>query len=282
MLIVWYAGCGGSDYEDFSGITIATFNVQDFSGTDAYNRTAAFIKDFDVDIIFFQEIQYYDGPLLNTALANRGVVHSYQNCFSTDANGSGELDDNTACWSKYSIQFSEDILRGDYVDPISLERVNAPRYILRVKINLDNRFIIWFYGVHLKALHDGNSIKRRRAQAHALEEYIKNRHDTQQEYIVILGDMNTISSSEFADNSVMGFLSMKFDNPVNTANDFMPVTVTHLGADDWTHTTFASRLDHLILSPALYEKYIEGSVQVVHLPENVSDHFPVLLKIWMD
>ena len=141
---------------------------------------------------------------------------------------------------------------------------------------------VWFYGCHLKA---STGIDRRRAQAYALSQYIIANHNLSSDYVVIAGDMNTYDETpELSLNnnqSTLSYLSSRWDS--DSGNDFYPVNWIKIPGQP-TYTGYASYsnpsvLDHIILSPALYPKYVENSVGVFTHSDGQSDHWPVYLKV---
>jgi len=191
-------------------------------------------------------------------------------------------------------------------DPVTGNWYDGYRPALRFRIQFKSKDI-WFYGLHLKSNSGGDrsSMEMRRAQAHHLANYIKINHDPVKDYIVILGDMNSLTNDyDNSGSSTIDILSMRYDN--NPANDFVPVNLKHLGAEtnagvhDWAvengmvvdiagtlstnnqraltfvNKAFKSTLDHIIVSPALYAFY--HSVDTVgwlwsHVNKGASDHY---------
>ena len=215
--------------------------------------------------------------------------------FSTYGGITATYGDYLACFSRYELQNSASILSGTYTDPVSGYYTDCSylRPVIYTTTKLGSR-TVHFYALHLKAQAYTNGIpgndddiKKRRAQAHALEEWIKAQHNPETDLIVILGDANTALTGDtyhpgddFADDSTLGMLCLKSDNPGNTANDFSPMNVTLLDADAWTHSVYNSRLDHIILSPAAVSLYAAGSLKIVtHDANDPADHYPVLLRI---
>lgn len=258
-------------------LSIATYNVYDFANENAYTSIAHFIYDFNIDLIIFQEIQPEDEMPLTEALLTLDVDMPHV-AFSQSG---GYGDDYIAIFSRFPIINPETILTETYTDPVSNNQYDmySLRPVLKATITpFDTPMTL--YGAHLKAQYPyncNNCIERRRAQAHALESYIKEYHTPEHDLIVIGGDINSATSEDFDPNSTLDILTFKSDNPENIANDFTPVNVALLPKSTSTHHRYSSRLDHLILSPMLYQKYIDRSVIV---PETYgSDHKPVLLRI---
>jgi hypothetical protein len=184
------------------------------------------------------------------------------------------------------------------------------RPILRFRIRYRGRNV-WFYNMHLKSNAGGvieDNMARRRAQAWHLARYIIRNHNPETDLIVILGDMNTMPEDfDNSGNSTIDHLCLKYDNPFNMVNDFVPVNLKHIGAvTNWpvpgieantpgtTHPGDANgfpdaTFDHIILSPTLYNKYyVPGSVEIIKKWDGGSsssgtigfaDHCPVKLTL---
>jgi exonuclease III len=257
-------------------VTVATYNVRDFDNEDSYMHTADFIKRQNVDIIVFEEIQPSDQIGLNKELMNNEIYMT-----SIEFNYE-QYNDHISVWSKYPVSQMESIIKGSYRDPITFEKVFVPRYIFRFKVLIDEHEI-WFYGCHMKAGADDEDLKKRRAQAYALAEYIKNNHDEESENIVIVGDMNTVTDADLIEQGTLGYLTFTYDNFENKFNDFSAMNYTYLSNDRYTyHSYYKSIIDHIIISAPLLEKYIDNSVDVVHPEGDPSDHYPVLLRLYFD
>lgn len=276
-----FSSAASSSSSSYSGqgtaITIMTWNVLNFESSDAYNRIATVVRNKNVDILLGCEVQTDDADLASfgTALTNAGYWFKYR-----AASSMSDSYNALVVWSQWPINDSLEILKGSYTDPNTGQLRFTPRSIFRFRVHVFGEHDLWCYGAHLKAGNSSDDEATRRAQAHALEDYIKANHDETSAHIVVLGDMNTIDSrGEFADNKAMGYLTLKSDNPGNPGNDFVSATLIHLPADDYTHTSYNSRLDHIILSPAASAVYVPGSVDVYHPSQYCSDHYPVLLQL---
>jgi len=280
---------------------VAFFNAEDFNsdslaGTGTWGTVADLVATNGIDILILSETEPYDAPRFSQALSDRGVAMDWRMTTSntTDPNEDYLLKDEISVWSRFAITGYSQVVRGFYPDPVSGNTVSAPRYIARVNIQVGSRSF-WVYGGHLKAADEEIDRQRRRAQAHALEEYIKSNHSEENDWILVCGDMNTITPSiEFIDAGTIGYLTMKSDNPGNTANDFTAVNLTHLPLPDgytwrspiWPDPkAFADAiLDHVILSPALYARYVPGSVRILMkgVSPRISDHYPVMLDLSLE
>lgn len=282
----------------------------------AYARAAAFLKTNNVDIVCLQEMQpgnsltetYGDGSIsspgdtirFNIALLAWEHPMEYYG-YSVDG---GFRNDYVAYWSRFKLYDMTSVKPETMVDPGSGKVYGGYRPILRTRVNIRGRDI-WFYGMHLKSNAGGvveDNMGRRRAQAYHLARYIQRNHDPENDLIVILGDMNTMETDyDGSGNSTIDYLCLKYDNPYNTANDFVPVNLKHLGAvTNWSEpgnggetpgTTHPGEwysypdatFDHIILSPALYHNhYVQGSVKIFNYYDKnsgVADHNPVLLQL---
>lgn len=322
--------CGDSDplpvYPEKDTLTIMSYNVEDMDrGTGVtepgiYGVIARLIRDADVDVVCFQEIQpgsgtsdkYGDG-----SNASDGDVTSLNKAFKAanfimpyyGFNNHGSIRrDFVAYWSRYKVFDIASVkpINGA-LDPSTGNRYYSSRPFLRYRINYHGKDI-WFYGGHLKSNAGGvieQNAGSRRSQSFHLARYIMRNHVPEKDLIVILGDMNTMPMDfDNSGNSTIDYLCLKYDNPFNTANDFVPVNLVEIGAvtntpgDTWGGATYGTThpgksngsgypdatFDHIIISPTLYQKYyIPGSIAIIQqadgLNGGVADHMPVKLTL---
>jgi exonuclease III len=138
-------------------------------------------------------------------------------------------------------------------------------------------------------------------------------HNPESDLIVILGDMNTMEEDyDGSGNSCMDYLCLRYDNPYNMRNDFIPVNLDILGAvtnsgwdedegmwiQAWGNGTTGcthpgndsgtgypdATFDHILLSPQLWKyHYKEDSIKIVQkctrFGGGPADHFPVMLTL---
>jgi len=262
-------------------ITFSTYNLFDLTKINAYINLARFISNNNIDIMVNQEIQVEDKDALIEQLEMLGIkvfieFTSYGGTTSSDGH------DYLAIISKWPIKEANTILNETYEDPISNNSYTFTytRPIHEVKIDVFGEEITIF-NLHLKAQSPWPTcptcIEKRRAQAHALENYIKENYNPEIDKIIIAGDANTATENDedFETGNTLDILSLKSDNPEVTENDFLPVNFTY--KRETTHTIFESLMDHIILSPELTKNYREGSVDVVTPEGSPSDHKAVLL-----
>ncbi|MBN2723777.1 MAG: endonuclease/exonuclease/phosphatase family protein [Deltaproteobacteria bacterium] len=263
-------------------LKIATFNMYDFSNYDSIENTADFIIENNIGIINLQEVQIDDITDLMDTLEQKNF-QMYYGISSYGGYGGDTGNDYLAVLSQWPITSADTILGGVYEDPVTgLDySFSNMRPILMTKVNIYNQDVV-FFNMHLKAEVPYpdcvDCINKRRAQAHALENYILDNLDPLNDRIVVTGDANTAIDEDFENGNTIDILCMKTDNPENTSNDFLPVNLTY--APESTHVDFDSILDHLIISPSLVDNYIFESIDI-KIPRGIpSDHKSVLLEFW--
>ncbi len=262
-------------------LTFATYNLCDLTVVNAYSKLAKYINDNNIDILVVQEIQPEDKDLilseLNKLNISMAVQYSSYGGYSSE-NGNDWL----AVFSKYKIENFETILNETYQDPISKSYYSftTMRPVIKFTVNVFGNPVTVF-SLHLKAEspYPGctDCINKRRAQAFALESYIKENFNPENDKIIIAGDANTATDADFVQSNTLDILTLKSDNPTVTENDFTPVNYTF--KNESTHTVYYGLLDHIILSPQLMNNYIENSIEVITPYGIPSDHKSVLLKL---
>jgi len=322
--------CGDSDpvatFPEKDTLTIMTYNIEDCDkgGTDTsfsvYESITSLVKNEGVDVVCFQEVQpgsatddlYGDGSKssdgdvtkLNRAFSQIGWIMPY---YGFNTAGSVRRD-FVAYWSRYPVDMISSIKpTGGAIDPSTGIVYSSSRPILQYRVKYRGKDI-WFYGAHLKSNAGGvieNNAGSRRSQAFHLSRYIMLNRNPEKDLIVILGDMNTMPSDfDNSGNSTIDYLCMKYDNPYNTANDFIPVNLNEIGAvtnsvgDTWGGSTYGTThpgsangsgyadatFDHIIVSPTIYNKYyIQGSISIIQKADGfnggAADHMPVKLTL---
>ncbi|NPV02320.1 MAG: hypothetical protein HPY53_13170 [Brevinematales bacterium] len=264
-----------------SEVIIATYNIADLLIADSHDYLAKWIKSANVDIIVLEEIQPEDAALLDSALTSNGVslpYHGYTIQY-------GFPSDYIAVWSKWPVYDASDIVYPVYTDPLSGTNISLSylRPVFKFRINVLGSYPVWFYAAHLKAEFDLDplflNLQKRRTQAQIIQDTILAVQNIYTDQIVILGDMNTALTEDFDSGQTVEILSFQNDNPANPSNDFIPINATFLPPDAWTISTFSSRLDHILLSPALFPYYVSNSVNIPHPSPSPSDHYPVVITL---
>lgn len=262
-------------------ITVATYNTEmsevgNIQTADIHNDIAKILKNSSVEIAVFVEIsvsdQTNDVEILKQKLDENkwpmpysAVIDLYQ-------------DQDLAVFSKYPIiNFSSVARPGIWPRP-GLETV------IRIANDENTLFKdLHVFAFHLKAYDDVPSLNKRIAQAKALSNYLKTNYAEalKTDYFLIAGDMNTVSSGDRENTtSTLAYLTLKDD--IDSTNDFTAVNEKYLPIVN-THA-MGNILDHIILSPKLFQRYKQNSVIVKKIDpfvqlEAVSDHYPVLLEL---
>jgi endonuclease/exonuclease/phosphatase family metal-dependent hydrolase len=264
----------GRDNSEKDIITIASYNVEDFDlGQESegqYDHIAAFAADNAVDILVFVETQKDangDDELLFSAALEDALYSMPYRGFSSMSDGFNA----SAVWSRFPLSDLEEIL------------LENTRSVFRFTARISGEEAV-FLACHLKSGDDTESAGTRQNEARRIESYIVDNLDPRSKNIVILGDMNTMSDSDFITPGTLSFLSLKSNNPQHSADDFIPVNLTLL-PNTPTYPSYGNILDHILLSPSLWAHYVEGSVTVPAPagdgPFGPSDHYPVMLDLSM-
>lgn len=278
LLVILFTGCSDDDLlapppRLNVQCTVMAWNVEMFGAEDAFNKLSREIKKQQVDFLMLSECQadYSDfngneQSIMAVTLQTNGWEMNHHS-YSTYWNGLG-------FFSRYPIIDTELVAYG-----------NGPRNIYRVQVMVSNTVRLTFYGAHLKSGTNTSSYYRRVKQAQALANYIRLNHDLQNEYVIILGDMNTmgtngLNNSDFSADGTMEYLTLQDD--ADPDNDMWAVNYSLLPDTD-THK-WPSLLDHVIISPLAASNYQPGSIRVPETPWNngtglYSDHRPVVLTL---
>lgn len=304
---------------DESVLAIGCFNVEDFESGD-YTGIADFIQNYKLDVVMIQEMQpgsrwdhtYSDGSpgsKGDTVKFNEALVFKNYNMpyyvYSIDGGG---RNDYICAWSRYPISDLASVKPSQMRDPNTGHWYGGYRPVLRFSIMFNGKKI-WFYGMHLKSNSGGSpsNIEMRRAQANHLSKYIRINHDPVNDYIVLAGDMNTLTNDyDNSGASTIDYLCLKNDDPGNTANNLYPVNLNILGGETNFNTdisnmgnpgvigavnagvtyydegAFASTLDHIIVSKRLWDKVDTCTISPGGLFDGwrgASDHYPLLITI---
>ena len=151
-----------------------------------------------------------------------------------------------------------------------------PRPPLKVHVSVKGTDLDFdFVAVHLKAMGDPASQKRRKAACRTLARWIEERvQDGHDPDVVVAGDWN----DEITDAPDQNVFSDLLDAP----DRFRFLTEEVAQAGDHSYIPINSLIDHVLVTTPLLDAYGEGSTEAMHLEDavkgyvkNVSDHRPI-------
>ncbi len=259
-----------------TSLRVATWNVHDCSATDRksgatllfHSQIAAVLKELQIDIIAFQEVQIEgrkgaDIELLTRALETRGWPMPYV------VWAKGPQSDDLAIFSRYPIDMSRSIL-----NPTGK---NWPRPALEARVNVEGT-PLYYFTAHFKAYDDSRSLEQRIAQARALADYIRGKFGSaiSGAMVVIAGDFNTVSPYDMQNGGTLDTLQLR-DN-ADGDDDFLSLNMRwRYFAPTYSSSRYSSITDHLIASPTLVKNADRNSIQVIDAPDSgrgypISDH----------
>ncbi|MBP7264043.1 MAG: hypothetical protein KBB32_07700 [Spirochaetia bacterium] len=270
-------------------LRVVSYNAQDFytNGTNQHTAIAQAVKDMGAHVLILTETESttsqsgYDIVPFQSALSE--IDWAMPHVAFTDIGSTVYDADDIVVLSKYPITGSMEILQ-----PGSWPREGI-QATLKVA-NPDGDYIyVSVIGLHLKASfnidEDLTNVTQRINQAHALADYLRSLYGTELSTanVVVAGDMNTWLPGDRspAQTCTLGYLRLLDD--ADSTNNFHAVNEELLPATETQRLGSVS--DHVILSPALWARYVIGSIQVVesttHVADmfDISDHFPVLLEL---
>ncbi len=138
--------------------------------------------------------------------------------------------------------------------------------------------------VHFKCCNDG--FDRRLVASEMIRDYIQEQLNNGESNIVVAGDFNDEINEPDSQNSLL---------PLVEASDLVFFTTTPIVDDDSQQSypfNYNSFIDHILISSGLFdENNLSGEIQTLRLDDylgssayqnHVSDHRPVLWKIWIE
>lgn len=285
--LIGYLSLTAQSIEDLSfgteaSLEIMTWNIEHFpkNGQTTVNYVIDIIEALDVDILAIQEVEdvnyfeqmidglsSYDGYLESVWFA--GLAYIYKPDV-IQINSIYEIYTSSEYWNYF------------------------PRAPMVMDLNFMNqRFII--INNHLKCCGDGrldlnitnDEETRRYFASNLLKEYIDiNFND---EKVIILGDLNDILSDDPQDN-VFQMILDDYDNYL-----FADFEIATGNNSEWSYPTWPSHLDHILITNELFYTFENTSsdIQTIKIDEyltggwleydeNVSDHRPVAIKLFID
>ncbi len=252
-------------------LEVMTWNLENFAknGDVTVDRVAQILDSLDVDIIALQEIE-------NVAKFN-------------------QLDQQLTDWQGYvSSGAAYDInlafLYRNELDPeiyqiLTSEWYALPRSPLVMEVQVDNKdFII--INNHFKAGGDADDLARRREGSEILHQYIISHYDA--ENVIALGDLN----DQLTDSNQMNVFLPFLDDTDNFL--FADYSLEVAGVENYSYPNWPSHLDHILISNELFDEFTQenSDIQTLHVDnffinfdqyeENVSDHLPVGIKLFLN
>ena len=252
-------------------LEVMTWNLENFAknGDVTVDRVAQILDSLDVDIIALQEIE-------NVAKFN-------------------QLDQQLTDWQGYvSSGAAYDInlaflyrneLNPEIYQILTSEWYALPRSPLVMEVQVDNKdFII--INNHFKAGGDADDLARRREGSEILHQYIISHYDA--ENVIALGDLNDQLTDSNQMNVFLPFLN-DTDNFL-----FADYSLEVAGVENYSYPNWPSHLDHILISNELFDEFTQenSDIQTLHVDnffinfdqyeENVSDHLPVGIKLFLN
>ena len=261
---------------------IVTWNIENFpkNGQNSINYVTQIVEAIDADFIAIQEVSNQSAfqQVVNNLADYNGFLES------TDFDG-------LALLYKPNVLEINNIYR-IYSDPVYWNAFPRAPMIIDVTYNNQKIFII---NNHLKCCGDGtlnlsdnNDEETRRYEAlNLLKTYIDINLPNQN--VILLGDLND-ELSDIPSNNV-------FQNLIDDASNYLFTDYDiALGSNiNWSYPSWPSHLDHILITNELFNEFsfLNSSIETIKVDdylsggwseydENVTDHRPVGLKLFID
>jgi len=263
-------------------LEIMTWNIEHFpkNGETTVNYIIDIIEALDVDILAIQEVDdiSYFNQMINSLNSYDGYLESLW-------------------FGGLAYIYKSDIIQINDLYEIytTSEYWNYfPRSPMVMDLNyMDERFII--INNHFKCCGDGilditnngDEETRRYYASDLLKEYV----DTNffNENVIVLGDLN----DNLLDDTQNNVFQMILDDDNNYL--FADYEIATGNNSEWSFPTWPSHLDHILITNELFNEFedIESDIQTIKIDEyltggwieyddNISDHRPVALKLFVD
>ena len=253
-------------------LELLTWNVRNFPLLE--QKTVAniseIIKDLDVDIIGFQEIE--------DTLQFRILLESmpeYNGLYSQDIYSGGSYQKTAVMYKQDFIQISQvKMLFPD--DGYSFPRPPLQVYVRAISEN--NIFDFTLIVLHLKAFGGIENEARRRSACQKLKSYLDiERINSQDKDFIVIGDWNDVLDDPASENVFQIFL----DDSLNYT--FLTRSLAQNPSNNATYIgSFQSVIDHILVSNDVLNEYQGGTTKVIKVDSyflpyqnEVSDHRPV-------
>jgi endonuclease/exonuclease/phosphatase family metal-dependent hydrolase len=254
-------------YGSNTTLEIATWNVEQFPKKNHQTTIylAKLIRDLDIDLIAFQEINNPD---------------HFKTLMDSLPDYAGLLSPSPDDQLKLGLLFKSELMSVAAVQQLFIDDhfcfPRPPLYAyIRVKSQREIIFDFSLINVHLKAYHDPLSIERRKSAIIKLKNMIDKRlFASSDRDVLVLGDWNDELSDPAPDNIFLPFLEDSLHYTFLT-----PVSDPQL-----SYPELESRIDHILISNHLKYEYQGGKTEVLFLDNEfdayfdyISDHRPVVV-----
>jgi endonuclease/exonuclease/phosphatase family metal-dependent hydrolase len=130
--------------------------------------------------------------------------------------------------------------------------------------------------IHLKCCDDGNSIDRRLQASVKLKNYID--QNLSNVSVIVLGDYNEDLTQPEGNNVLTNFISDAADYR------FVDMSIAEGSSAFWSYPSWPSHLDHILITNELFDQvYVTKTIRFSYCEgsyfDNVSDHYPVMLRL---
>ncbi len=252
------------DKADGSKLQVATMNLEEFpkQGKSTMRMVASLIRQMDVDVIALQEISSR-----NSISELIKELNGWTGLFTPSSSGSMSL---AYLYKNAEVELvansAEAIFTGDsYAFP-------RPPFKIKVR-HIGSGQEIYLINLHLKAMSDAESVKRRKDAATKLKQYMD--ENMPNDKVVVLGDYNDrISASG----------SQTFYSFVGDAENYRFVDMhIAIGSSTWfSYPSWPSHIDHLMVTNELFSAVdtvmvYRPEICVPEYRETVTDHRPLVL-----
>ena len=260
-----------------SGLEVMTWNLKEFPLADdeTIESVQEILSDLQVDLIAFQEINSYSAYLTLQDLlpAYEFIITNYWGDFSLNlafAYRADFLDLNysTTLFTSEGYNFA---YRYPFLASFSWQCGNSSLNFSAINI-------------HLKAYGDDESFQRRYESFQIMSAYLNSHVNAGNDKIIILGDFNDEIDDSQNNNSLWPLVT-------NTNSEFV---TDQLVGNNYFNTYIlgsGSFIDHILITSGFDEFLVSEFTSTIRLDDyigfnnytnNISDHRPVLWKIYID
>jgi len=249
---------------------VVTFNIKNFPRkNNTIMHTAEFLGHLNADVIALQEISN-EGALIELA----DKMDGWEYVFTTEPSYNISLG--------YLIKMTEvELLEDDTRVLFEDDDWRFPRAPLVVKVKHRASGVeTILVNLHLKAMGDDESKRRRRLASQKLKEYLDARHPD--DFVIVLGDYNDELDE---DNPIDDVFSNFADDSANYR--FADMSVARAGEEYWSYPDWPSHLDHILITDEWFEYHdttwtVRPDECFNYYEDYISDHRPVVTVFDLD